>query len=373
MKNKILFLFTFFSLVGCASIEQLQKKVIAPIQPKRSFSAKWGKNLDPTYLSGNLPIHLNGPAVYEGNIFIGSSGNGFLSIDERDGKIRWKVSENETYHSSPLVSGDSVIYGTESGRIKSRKMTNGELNFEIDLGASVDGNPIVSKGRLFIQLRNHQIFSLDASTGKILWSYKKSVTNKTTIQGVGEGLVDNNSVIFGFADGDLLSFRVETGDIIWERKIGRSADKFMDLNWPMVKFNDALATVDAAGNLYLVRFSDGEIINQFSIGISTNLVLHEDSLYFGDTSGSLHQLDRELKVTELAKFSKRTLSRVGIWNGKIIAGDINGLVSTFSLKELKTLWQKYLGNELSTMFRRPLKGDLGGLIMFTSRGRLYYY
>ena len=121
--------------------------------------------------------------------------------------------EAEEYTSSPVIFGDSVIYGTTSGRVKSRKLINGELNYELDVGASVDGTPIVHNGRLFVQLRNHQIFSLDAATGKILWSYKKSIAKKTTIQGVGEGVVYDNLVIYGFADGDLIAFRLKL--VMW--------------------------------------------------------------------------------------------------------------------------------------------------------------
>ena len=148
----------------------------------------YGGNLDPSYLSGNVPIRWVRLALHDGNIYIGHSGNGFLAVEERDGAVIWQAQENEDYTSNPVIFADSVIYGTTSGRIKSRKLINGELNFELDVGASVDGTPVVYSGRLFVQLRNHQVFSLDARTGKILWSYKKSIA-KTTIQVLGKELL----------------------------------------------------------------------------------------------------------------------------------------------------------------------------------------
>jgi len=360
-------------IASCSQIKTIKNKVVTPRKTMKEFQAQWGKNLDPSYLSGNVPIHLNGPITHDGAIYIGSSGEGFLSINERDGKVNWKKRESETYSSSPLVFENNIIYGTENGRIISRKLVNGELNYELDLGASVDGTPIASSGRLFVQLRNHQIFSLDATTGKILWSYKKPVTNKTTIQGVGKGHVFDNKVIFGFADGDMLSFRVETGEIIWEQKIGKSSDKFMDLNWDIAEFNGKLATLDAAGNIYIISGSDGTISNQFNVGASTNLISKNGNLYFGALNGEVKILGPSLNVNTLFKFSKRTVTRIALWKNRIIAGDISGLVSVYSLSASKILKNKILGNDLSALFTKPTVGELGGLVLFTSRGRLYYY
>ena len=359
--------------VSCSSLKKLNDRIVTPSRETKTFTPQWRKNLDPAYLSGNVPIHLNGPISVDEQVFIGSSNKGFLSINEKSGEVLWRIDEDEAYNSLPVSLQRSIIYGTESGRVFSRKMVNGELNYEIDLGASVDGTPIVSNGRLFVQLRNHQIFALDAITGKILWSYKKPVTNKTTIQGVGKGFVRDNKVIFGFADGDLIAFRVESGDILWDKKVGKRVDKFMDLNWDMVEYNGALVITDAAGHIYFLKFKDGEIFHQMDLAISTNLVVFDDFIYFGDLNGGFNRLDKSYDPAKLVRPSNRSLTRVGRWGRRFVVGDINGLVSIISDKGREIEGQKVLGNDLSALFTSPQTGDLGGLIMFTSRGRLYYY
>ena len=187
--NKVSLLIAAAVLSGCSSFKNLEKNIIKPAQKREAFKAYWGKNLDPGYLSGNLPIHLNGATVHQEQIFVGSANRGFMSLKELNGRVLWQSSEKEFYTSLPVIYEGAVIYGTESGRIFSRNILNGELNYEIEVGASVDGNPIVDGGRLFVQLRNHQVFAIDAVTGKTLWSYKKSVTNKTSIQKVGQAYV----------------------------------------------------------------------------------------------------------------------------------------------------------------------------------------
>ena len=371
---KIIFNLLFFiTFIGCSQLEGIKTKILPTPKQEEVLKTVWVKNLDSSYLSGNVPIHFNGPLANDGAIFIGSSKEGFLSIDEKSGKILWKKQEKETYTSSPVVFENNIIYGTENGRVFSRKLINGELNYEIDLGASVDGTPIVSSGRLFVQLRNHQIFSLDAETGKIIWSYKKPVTNLTTIQGVGKGFVLDQKVIFGFADGDLMAFRVETGDVVWERKIASGADKFMDLNWDIIEYQGDLATLDATGTIHLVSSSDGNISHQFNVGASTNLLKINEDIYFGSQNGTVQKLDEHLSFNTVFKASKSTLTRISFWKNRLIVGDINGLVNIYSFDEHKIIKNKLLGNELSTLFTSPSNGQLGGVLFFSSRGRLYYY
>ena len=70
---------------------------------------------------------------------------------------------------------------------------------------------------------------------------------KTTIQGVGQGIVVDNLVIYGFADGDLVGFRVETGDVVWEKPVGKANSKFMDLNTNIIRLGSLICTSDSAG------------------------------------------------------------------------------------------------------------------------------
>ena len=109
----------------------------------------------------------------------------------------------------------------------------------------------------------------------------------------------------------------------------------------MMKFNNLLATVDAAGNLYLIKFSDGEIVRQFSLGITSNLVKYEGSLYFGEVNGNIGRLDQSMKTEILSRLSKRSITRIGTWREQVIAGDINGFVSAFSLVQNRVTGKKF--------------------------------
>src|SRR5690606_9929908 len=115
------------------------------------------------------------------------------------------------------------------GRVFARHYLTGQLKYAVDLGASVETEGAVYKGRILFQLRNHQIFALDALTGKILWGHKRSVPFMTTLQRASTPAFVDNKVIVGMADGVVVALSLDDGSLLWERKIGTAA-KFVDVD-----------------------------------------------------------------------------------------------------------------------------------------------
>ena len=233
------------SLVSaCSQLESLStftnkmegiKKESAPL------SVAWAKNLDPVYETGNLPIHLGSPAIdQQGTRLFIADGSGEMSAFALDnGRKLWSFTDGSSSHAGATLEGDTLFYGTSEGRLISRQSSSGALLWAIDLGASIESAPTVAGGRLFVQLRNHQVFALDAATGKILWAYKRSIPLLTTLQRASRPVVWKNKLYVGFADGNVASFNVEEGIMLWERKIS-SGDKFIDVDMSATFFNDQL-------------------------------------------------------------------------------------------------------------------------------------
>ena len=98
-----------------------------------------------------------------------------------------------------------------------------------------------------------------------------------------------------------------------------------------------------------------------------------EKIYFGDYQGGLNFINQSFEVIGTKRVSKHTITRIGIWKNSIISGDIKGNITSLSLDEANNIHRKHLGNDLSAIFTKPEVGVLGGLVLYTSRGRLYYY
>ena len=161
--------------------------------------------------------------------------------------------------------------------------------------------------------------------------------------------------------------------MVWEKPLGKLDAKFTDLNTNIIKLKDVLCTSDSLGNIYFIKAKSGDLVNQINSSASTNLIAVGEKIYFGDYQGNIQYIDQSFEVTSLKRVSKHTVTRIGLWKNSIISGDIKGNISLTSLDQANIIVKKHLGNDLSAIFTKPQSGALGGLVLYTSRGRLYYY
>ena len=165
---------------------------------KESFKIAWSKKFDPPYETGNLPVNITNPTIYEDILFHGDPRGNFTAYDIDSGKVVWRVKEKGALGGQPGIYKGNIFYGGENGRLYVRTAFTGKLKYAIDLKAGIEQAPAFYKDRLFLHLRNHKIVCLDASTGKILWIYKRSVPYTTTIHRSSGILVKNDKLICRF-------------------------------------------------------------------------------------------------------------------------------------------------------------------------------
>jgi outer membrane protein assembly factor BamB len=195
-------LLLLFFLGACAGL-----KPVAPAKKFSAFKNIWSKNLDGEFVSGNLPIGLGAPRIFNDIVYMGSLNGVMSAYDIESGRVLWSVNEKTTLGGPVEFFNDHVAYGGLNGRLFVRHYLSGKLKYAIDLAAPIESAPVFHKDHLFIYLRGHQVVHLDASTGKVIWAYKRAVPVATTLQRVTKPLVVGNKVIVGFADGFLVLMR----------------------------------------------------------------------------------------------------------------------------------------------------------------------
>ena len=156
---KFIQLIPFIFVIGCSSLNNLIS-VEGVKKHSTFFNSSWRKNLDPVYDTGNLPIALNSPEIYDGIVFNGNNNGSFEAYDLESGRLLWKKKVRGEFHAKPTIYKKSVIYGTTDGRVYSHQYQTGKLNYELDLGASVESDGVVHDGRIFFHLLFRYILDL---------------------------------------------------------------------------------------------------------------------------------------------------------------------------------------------------------------------
>ncbi len=360
----------FFLLVSCSQWKYLRSKH----EPKKvgpSFKMAWAKDFDYNFISGNVPIGYTSAFIDSDILYAGRPNGHFEAFELDNGRKLWSQDEKKALGSQAIRYQDNLIYGSYTGRLFSRHRLTGKLNYVIDLGNPIESTPLVYKDRLFIHLRNHTLMSLDATSGKILWSYKRAVPYTTTFHRSATAIGHENKVLIGFADGYLAAFSVDEGILLWELQVGR-ASKFVDVDTRPLYFDGKIWAGSSAGPLVIVSPNDGNLLRAIDLKLGSELVVINNEVYAGGLDGFLYILTPEGSIKKKIKHAEKGISSVTGWGEFVAISTYDGYLKLLNSESLETYDEFYLGTEESVVFGKLVVSD-NFLSAISSRNRLYVF
>ena len=171
-----------------------------PFAPRGPLVERWN-----TRLEGQLA---GPPAVAGGRVYV-SCENGFVyCLDLDSGKPVWRFDAESGLASMPGVSEAGVFLGTLDGRVVSIS-PEGELNWEVGVGGTVNATPIPEGDRLFFGSSDRHVYCVDAGDGSILWSFEAQGPIETA------PCVDAGQVYAVSYEGDLFALDARDGRLLW--------------------------------------------------------------------------------------------------------------------------------------------------------------
>lgn len=370
MMNKPVYALLTLAFVswGCSQIEVPTPQGVRS-EPK-VFQAKWIKNHDPAYNTGNLPVGLAAPLIHAGTVYVGHDESGMKAYSLKTGRMLWHAKESQRYHAAPVAYDDQVIYGTVEGRVISRQAITGKIKYEIDLGSSVESQGVVANGRLLFHLRNHQLFCLDVETGKILWAYKRAVPYLTTLQRVSKPLVQDNKVFVGFADGYAAAFSLEDGLLLWERKLS-TGTKFVDVDTNPLLVDGQLYMGPYTSTYSILDPGTGNLLHRLKHTLSRAAVPFGENLILGTQEGKVVMVNRQLREMKEVEL-EGSVTSLKFWKDYLVAGTTTGKVYALDPESLKVQDVFELGHAHSSVLA-PLAVSGENLILMSSRNRIYAF
>jgi outer membrane protein assembly factor BamB len=361
---RIIFFLLFF--VGCSSF-----KVTSPEKKTRFFNVLWSKNLDHHYQSGNLPIGLGAPRIFNDIVYMGSLSGKMSAYDLETGRTLWSQNEGTPLGGASEYFNDHVAYGGLSGRLFVRHYLSGELKYAIDLGAPIESAPYYHSGRLIVYLRGHQIAQLDAETGKILWVYKRAVPVTTTLQRTTKPLVLGNKIILGFADGFVGAISFTEGTVIWETKIVDQS-KFIDVDLNPILSGGVVVTGSPSGELKAINPDNGAVARSFGLSVLAHPVLKGEQLLLGTNEGEVLLISQNGEILKKVKISDKAVSAVTWWKDSIVAASFDGKIRSIDPLTMNVTGEFAMGYDYSAVFSDIVATD-DFMAIYSSRNRLYLF
>lgn len=360
------YLFLLIFTVACGSF-----KPTAPEKKSDFFKVLWAKNLDPDYQSGNLPIGVGAPRIFNDIVYMGSMNGVMSAYDIESGRVLWSQDEKTPLGGPVEFFKDHVAYGGLNGRLFVRHYLTGEMKYAIDLGAPIESAPYFYHDRMLIYLRGHQIVHLDAETGKILWVYKRAVPVTTTLQRTTKPLVLGNKIILGFADGFVGALSVDEGLLLWETKIVEQS-KFIDVDLNPVMAGGVVVTGSPSGDLKAINPDNGAVSRSYGVSVMAHPILKGEQLILGTNDGEVLLMGLGGEILKRVKVSKQPVSAVGWWKDNLIAASFDGKLRAIDPLSLKVVDEFAMGYDYSAVFSDIVINE-EYMAIYSSRNRLYLF
>ncbi|MGH2555080.1 MAG: PQQ-binding-like beta-propeller repeat protein, partial [Actinomycetota bacterium] len=258
------------------------------------------------------------PAIDPGaGLLVYTEGNspresGVVAVDVASRDRLWRFAIEDISRGGPTVAGGTVFVGSRDRHVYAIDAQRGTLRWKRRLQASVEAAPAVEGGRVFALSENPtngatRLYALDATSGKIEWSYSP----RGAAIGVSSPTVAGGVVFVGFGDSQVRAFDAADGTLKWSKPV-RS---FFSYHASLAFSEGALYVMDVNGGVYRFEGSTGKLEWDFQfpsfVSWSSPLLVGR-TVYVGMDDGT---------VAGIGASSGRL-----IWRTRLVTGPISALV-----------------------------------------------
>lgn len=168
------------------------------------------------------------PVVAENRMFTMDTAGQVSAFDATSGAVLWR-SAMPDFDQSPRAAfgggvssvGGRVYVTTGLGLVAALDPRTGAILWQKRMETPLRGAPAVYADRMFIHSQDSQLTALSTVDGNQLWQVNATV-EPADILGAGAPAVAQETVVAGFASGELFALRVENGRTAWQDQLART-------------------------------------------------------------------------------------------------------------------------------------------------------
>jgi len=152
----------------------------------------------------------DGQAVYAA----GSDGR-VVKLDLPSGREVWRIDAGRAISAGVGVGEDLVLVGTPKGELLAFKAADGSPAWTAKLSGELLTPPEIADGAVAARSNDGRIALLEAATGKVRWTYSRTLP-ALTLREQSHVALDSNAVYAGHAGGKLSALALNNGAPQWE-------------------------------------------------------------------------------------------------------------------------------------------------------------
>lgn len=181
-----------------------------------ALSAKTGDRVWRLRLAGRTE---SSPLLTPDRVIFGTEDGDVLSVSRRTGRVDWRYRAGAPVKAAVAMDGDALFVGDYSGTMHSIWARTGRRRWTRELGGRLYSTPAVAYGRVFVGNVEGSVAAIGERTGRVAWrrrtkGFVYSAPAVAPVQGRGP------TIFIGSYGGVLYAYDARTGRTRWSRDLG---------------------------------------------------------------------------------------------------------------------------------------------------------
>ncbi|MEO8971990.1 MAG: PQQ-binding-like beta-propeller repeat protein [Ktedonobacteraceae bacterium] len=297
----------------------------------------WSQKLGPLFSSA---------VAGSGMLYIAST-NGYLyALDQNTGATAWRTSIGDYLtDSTPDLEGQVLFIAVHSSRLEALSAHTGQVYWTFETGEKIQAPPLVAGTRVLLASRT-TIWSLDATTGQLVWKFHRGVDGWPT---TGSPTLADNMLYVGLGSAtQFWALDLQNGHVVWSfdthDRITSTALAGTDTVY-IATWHGVIFALNRATGAKLWSYSLNSSQNQSVVdGVGGSMALAEGRLYVGDYRGSILCIDA-LKGKLIWRFATgaQVLATPVVASGLVYAGSSDGYFYALNTRTGRPAWRYHTG------------------------------
>lgn len=311
-------------LVACSSI----KEVAGPGYERNGFSLHkaWVRSTLNSENLGFRKINRSSPVIVGDMLIQGNSIDGLSAYTLSSGKLLWRVAITNGVEARLVQFKNQLFVPALDGSIYSIEASSGKINWSYKTASENLSEPLLDpeSGRLYVLGGNNSFYALEADSGKPAWTYTRQDTSVFSIRGGSKPAIKDGRIYVGFSDGSLVALNSMTGNVLWDLQLNKNR-RFRDIDATPVIDQDRLYVAGYDDRLYCVSTSKGEIIWKVDGGSFSGPVLQGDLIYYPTSTGEFLALKKDTGQKAWSyKLKDGVATAPSFYRGSVLFGESDG-------------------------------------------------
>lgn len=333
-------------------------------KPIRLWTVRAGAGVNDDYLKMGFSIN--------DHVILTTSSKGFVtSIDKTQGSQIWQIYTGFPITTAPGVGEGLVVVGGRRGEILAVEQNTGKIRWKNSLPSQSFAKPNIKQNIVVIKSIDGFIRALSAKNGKILWSFQQVEPN-LILRSASNPLISGQTIIAGFANGNLASLNLYEGQLNWTQSIAIPEGAFaiqrmIDIDADPVLFEHHLYAATYQGKISSLDWSSGKIVWSHDISSYTGMAADSNTIFITDAKSHVWAFDASsgLVIWRQNKLQARVLTAPTLQGNYVVVGDAQGYLHWLSKRDGHIVARERVG----AMFAPPIEQN-GIVYALTNSGYL---